>query len=155
MHNLGISIQNTTTHELMFSLCRIVNLFQLKFSNFPASSVTGPKRFVLFWEAGSISKKNGSKSLAYTCDQVLPNRKLLTMHSHIKNEGDINPDVDVTNGTVNQHKSENAYLFFSEFAHLIETTCSCLVNSPSGSQNRYTQNNVMFIICSHISNLLL
>lgn len=70
----------------------------------------------------------------------------------MKNEGDINPDVDVKYRTVTWQSSDNRFIYFvSDVPCLINARHNCLLNSGSGRYTSYMWNNGMFIIRNHIA----
>lgn len=61
------------------------------------------------------------------------NRTLFRMHTHMMNEDDVKPDVNVTYRTINLCSLEKRFIYFvSDELHLIKPRCNCLSDSDSG-----------------------
>ena len=62
-------------------------------------------------------------------------------------EDDMNPDTDVTYGTVNLFSSDKSFIhFISDVLHLIKTIRNCLYNSGKDKYTQYMWKNDMFIL---------
>ena len=60
------------------------------------------------------------------------------MHSHMTEDEDKNPDVDVTYRIANICSVDKRYIYFiSDPPHLIKTLRNCLFNSGYGCYSRY------------------
>ena len=74
----------------------IVNPFKFSLANSATTSATCTQMFLLVWKAINICELNNIKIVGLTCVGASQNRKMFKMYSHMIEDEDKNPDVDVT-----------------------------------------------------------
>ena len=111
----GVSGETLANSILVLLVRGLFSPLKFPYAQFPCVSLCGHQMFEPFWDAVCRLERCGFKVLGLTCDGLVANRRLFTLHSPTWQS--------FMHKVINPYAADGRYIFFfSDPPHLIKTT---------------------------------